>query len=169
MNWTNLTFLLLASILTEPLVMELRDRHEAAELCWNSWSHIDWVLWGFVFIWIWGGSSKEEAHMRSWGLWSRFCCLPSGPCVSSPAFQLWDTPLWHMRYVIELCLSKPCIKMAALILIDQSPGQVLRGTVCVWILLRTMNRSASWLCCSLSLQSSHNVVFSFTRTELDAW
>lgn len=137
-------------------------------LPWSSWIVLEQLItyWlgigGFVFIWICGGSSKEEAHVRSWGLWSRYCCLPSGPWLSSPGFQLWDNPLRHMRYVIELRLSKPCIKMAALILIDQSPGQVLRGTLCVWILLRTMNRSTS-LCCSLSLQSSHNVMFSFTR------
>lgn len=54
-------------------------------------------------------------------------CLSSGPWMFSPGFQL----VQHMRYVTELCLSKPCIKMAALVVIDQSPGLVLRGALCV--------------------------------------
>ena len=93
-------------------------------------------------------ASFSPTDVFSWGL-GEGCT-----CETPQTFQ----NIWYVR---ELCLSKPCIKMAGLAFcfINCSPGLVPGRAVHGWVLLRTTSGSAPWLCLESGvLQSSHAVV-----------
>lgn len=113
--------------------MGLHGHHKAAELCWvgccGAWVFLD--FWrqpkGRGLHGIMGGveqilpASFSPTAIFSWGLGTG--CT----CETPQTFQ-------HIWYVRELCLSKPCIKMAGLALwfIKYSPRTGPRRS-CVWM------------------------------------